>query len=507
MHALNGRNGYPIWKRPRLPDGLSQESLRNWTSPTLCDLNNDGTLEVVCIEPSPTVQANGVNQQHIQITMLDSTDGHIHWTFDTDTVFTHFHSFGDKILERMRPVSLRVGNDKSCFGVFLPGGDPRFVIGDYDGKVTQMKQNHRLRDARVLARHGAEGTSDLILVHDESGLSMVTADQLEKPLWQRSFPNAAQIHILNSRLGDSRNLTEIVAAMPSTDNTVLGIDTMSGATRWSCPGPIVRDRDDGVYITPSRIDYLGDIRQKSPLVSYTTAQAVECRQAVKMLSAEERLNKSGYMFADIERLPAQLPHTIADTRWHRALPWVADLKDIRQQVIPFVLWGTFLSLSMIILPLGYLRFLFSKGQFGLKTLLGLPIVAGVVLLSSMITSSVAYDFRSPQNQLFVGLTFAPPLLGIGILITLGVRGQKRSLAFWGFLTIAASLVWGALHLSTMFAQSPLLPQESIDWSGWHLIFLFGFYLTSWLMLLFYLALWLWSKLAQARTRTPLAPSP
>ncbi|XZE22494.1 protein kinase domain-containing protein [Pirellulaceae bacterium SH449] len=506
LRALSGNDGQLLWKRTRNPDSLFQESLQNWTTQTLCDLNKDGTLEVVCVEPAPLFQVDGINQQHVQIVMLDGSDGSEIWTKETDTVFTHFHSFGDKRGQLLRPVCLRPSDEKLNVGVLLPGGDSKFVVYDYNGQVGELKLKHRPRDAEIWVCESAAVGCDLLVVLDDSGLSAVSVDQLDRPLWERQFPTKGQMKILTVRPGTSTTSPEIVLAMPATDNCVFGIDAASGETRWSCPGPIVRDLDDGVYFTLKSIGFLGNRTGAAPLLTFATAHAVECRQAVRNTSGIVSSSRTDEPQLVGEKSAAQIMPAEKDVRWQRALPWVTILTEVQHHAISFLGWGVFFSVTMVVLPCAYLITLTSNCQFSMKALLGLPIVAGVFLFSVMVTPSEGIDFRGILNRYLVGLAFAPPLVGIGYLVKFGVKGERLSLVLWICAVIAVSSLWGAIQLRTMLAQSPLLPQERLDWTGWYHILWAGYYVMSWFMVLFYLVSWLRSKVFRIGVRKRLAGS-
>ncbi len=497
LRALNGLDGQLLWKRARHPDGLSQEGLRNWTTPTLCDSNGDGSVEVVCVEPTPMQTINGVNNQRVQVAMLAGANGRELWTHATNGIFTHFESFGEKRGQLLRPICLRMGDGTQRVGVLLLGGEPTFLTFDFSGQVEERHLKNLPRDAEVWVCKPGGTESDGIVFLDDSGLSVVPADRLTQPVWERRFVTTGQMKILAVRPNPTTSATEIVIAMPATDNRVLGIDANTGTTVWSCPGPIIRDQDDGVYIAPTRIDFLGNRTGSAPLVAYTTSHHSECRQAVIQDTSQN--SRSGFDESSLsrERVLAEIRTVSVDERWQRALPWVANLDASQGRATSFVFWGTFFSLTMIVLPMAYTMILISKRQFGLRALLGLPVLVGVFMFATLVTAMEDNDFRGIGNRLVIGVAFAAPLLAIGWLFRFAAMGKHFSLAIWIGMVIAVSVAWATFELQGMLAYAPLLPQETLDWSGWYLILWQSFFLTSWLMVAFYSVAWFGSTFLRA----------
>ncbi len=105
LRALSSKEGELLWTRRRNPDGLSQESLRYWTPPTVCDLDGDGCLEIASFEPSPMLAKGSSSKTSIQISLCSGIDGKELWTHVTQAPFTHFRSFNDWQGQPLRPLT------------------------------------------------------------------------------------------------------------------------------------------------------------------------------------------------------------------------------------------------------------------------------------------------------------------------------------------------------------------------------------------------------------------
>jgi serine/threonine protein kinase/outer membrane protein assembly factor BamB len=464
LRSLSGNDGQLLWTRDSHPDGLSQESLRHWTAPTVADLNGDGRIEVVCVEPSLMQNRGGTSQQNIQISMLAGSNGSEIWSHDTDVAFTHYQSFGEKLGQLLRPVRLRVAAGKQQAGIFLPGGNSKFVSLDYNGLVQERICKNPPRGAEVWVCDKLASGVDAVVFLDDNHLSIFPADQLDHPLWQRKL-ETGQTGILAIRAGGPAVSPEIVMSLGATDNSVIGIDASTGSTKWSCAGPIVRDLDDGVYIVPSRIAFLGNGADAAPLITYSTPHVSECRQAV-MRETVFNADRGGDVSIRSKQPPQLAVPGAIDVRWQRALPWVAELELSRGRVASFITWGLFFSLTMIVVPGVYAAFTISQRKFGLRTLMGLPIVVLVFLLAALVAVPPEdNDFRNVVNRLMVGIGFAPPLLTVALWLKQLAARRVMRVIFWGTSVVIVTGVWAAVQLWVSVTQSPLLPQESFDWSG------------------------------------------
>jgi serine/threonine protein kinase/outer membrane protein assembly factor BamB len=506
LRALHGKTGDLLWSRTRNPDGLSQESLRNWTPPTICDLNGDGNVEVACVEPSPQMNNGGINQQQVQVVLLQGSSGHEVWTHNTAANFTHFRSFGESEGKLLRPFSLRSDSQKSRVGMLLPGGEFNLVLFDFNGKFAERTIKSPPRSAAIWICEDSSVAASRMAFIENGILKLIAADQLDRVIWERDLGAMSQPSILAMHSSPLTNGIEIVVAKGATDNSVFGIEAATGAIRWSCPGPITRDLDDGVYYTPHQISFLRNSSNQPPLVAYSTDQLSECRQAVFRQTFGGPMGELSSAPPSFSRLPARIQTAHKDQRWLRNLPWAAEFSSSPRRIINFVLGGLFFASTLVVIPVVTVIFLLWHRQFGLRSMLVLPLVAGLVLSAALVTGPSDNDFRGVTNRLLTGLAFSPPVVAIGLWLYQVITRRKWQAMFWVIAVMVLSSVWGGIQLWIWLANTPLLPQESIDWSGWHHIIALGFYITSWIMVVVYGCLGLGQRIWTLRNSVRPTPT-
>ena len=101
------------------------------------------------------------------------------------------------------------------------------------------------------------------------------------------------------------------------------------------------------------------------------------------------------------------------------------------------------------------------------SLLVLPVIAGIVLTAAMVEVAADNDFRTLGARFGIGLMMAPPVIGIGLLVWWLATGRWRRAILWLVLTLVISALSAATTIAVALRQSPLLPEESLDWSGWY----------------------------------------
>jgi outer membrane protein assembly factor BamB len=508
LRALSGQDGKLLWSRPRQPDGLSQESLRNWTAPTICDLNGDGRSEVVLAEPMPMRSSAGVLSQEVGVVALDGDTGRERWSRPTGAVYTHFHSFSPRRGDMLRPVVLRAGRKQQRIGVYLPGGDDKFVIVDSDGQMQERKLSHQPQPVGLWTCDAdGDGVDEVVFV-DQSTLIAAPADRLGEALWKRPLGTIGQQQILKIEPPSGKRPPVIVLVTDPTDNSVLGIDAATGRTVWSCPGPNSRDPGDGVYMVPSRIALLGARPEETPLVYYAMGFVAECRQAVRAL-AEDRPGTQAHGGAvslasrGVAVATAKVDGLDLDSRWQRDLPWRSELELGGGRVAGFIGWGTFFSLTLVVIPVGYTLRLIIQRRFSLQALLVLPVVAGIFLTAALIQGPAESHLQGLVPRLISATGFAPPVVGLGLLVWWLARGRWKRASIWLGLVLVMSAIAAASIISTTLRHAPLLPEESLDWTGWYFILAVGAYMTSWLAMIVlpieFLIRAVWRRLVARRT--------
>jgi hypothetical protein len=145
-----------------------------------------------------------------------------------------------------------------------------------------------------------------------------------------------------------------------------------------------------------------------------------------------------------------------------------------------------------------------KRRFSLQTLLVLPVIVSVFLTAAMIRAPAEADFRNLTARLILAMSFAPPVVGIGLLTWWSAKGNWKRVTAWLGMIMLVSALAGGLTIFFTLRNSPLLPEESLDWTGWYHIVLVGAYLTSWIAMLVltleFLVKGIWKHVAARRSR-------
>jgi outer membrane protein assembly factor BamB/predicted Ser/Thr protein kinase len=490
LRALNGKNGELLWRRSRHSDGLSQQSLENWTAPTICDLEGDGQVEVVLVEPAPMKPAGAFSAQEVQVAALQGQTGEERWVRATGAVFTHFHSFSKRRGDLLRPVPLRSGSGGHRIGVFLPGGDGKLMVFSAEGESQERKLQHDPQPAGLWACDATGDGRDEIVFLDNNGLVLAAVDRLDEPLWTHPLEGMGQRQILKVEPRLEGQSPVIVLAADPTDNSVLGIEASSGKRIWTCPGPIPRDLTDGVYLVPQQIELLGARSGEMPLVAYTLSMVVDCQQAAQSIEVQDTattaasgpngVGSRSFAPRGVTVASPRLAGVSSDPRWKRDLPWRSELETGWVPIVRFIGWAMFFSLTLVVIPGVYLVRLVIVRRFGLQTLLALPVIAGIVLTAALVDAPADNDFKNLGARLAIGLLFSPPVVGIGLLVWWLATGRWRRTLVWLAIALLVSALSATSIVLISLRQSPLLPEESLDWTGWYHILAIGGYITSWI---------------------------
>jgi hypothetical protein len=147
-------------------------------------------------------------------------------------------------------------------------------------------------------------------------------------------------------------------------------------------------------------------------------------------------------------------------------------------LVEIVGWGSFFAIAIVIAPFRYLTKLLGRKRWNLRTLLVLPAVAGLFLTAALAPAHVDRDVPNLMQRFLMGLFFVSPLLAIGELARWCTKGRWKRVLLWLALVALFSAAAGGAALAVNLRQTPLEPEESFDWSGWHYILYVGGYLTA-----------------------------
>jgi serine/threonine protein kinase len=486
--ALSGLDGKLLWARERQPDGLSQQSLENWTAPSFCDFDGNGRPEIVLVEP--LAHTNNATHQWIEvaITLLDA-NGEEQWMRPTGSVFTHFNSFSSRNGALLRPIVIHSQNANesvhtktSRIALVLPSV-PKLVLIDGEGKVEARDiKSHSHEMSRIFALDtDHDGTEELFFV-DGDFVKSVQVNNLAEDQWTYSLGQLGQHKIIGIR--EASDLPPmLIAQTDCTRNRVIALHAKTGKPIWTCSGPIARADDMTSYVVPKQIAVLGNNDQQLPLVLFQYEFVNDCRQAILV---NQNASESDAPMLATYRASAHVSGFADDPRLKRPLPWASDFRgDAR--MIWFVIWGCFFALTLVCIPLTYLFQLVARRRFQLSFLLLGPVVAAILLHSAIVTAPEDHDFNGFLARLSVAMAFTPPLVAIAMMGRWIATRQWRMVTGWLVAVVICGLLIAAVSVTVSLRTTPLVENQSFDGSGWYLVLLPAMYAISWLMMLFLIA--------------------
>jgi predicted Ser/Thr protein kinase len=489
--VLSGANGKLLWSRPCLMDSNQQDSLEVWIPPAVCDLEGDGRPEMAFVELFVDDAQGGNSRARYRVAAVSARDGSPRWSWNSNVLAAYWNTVpGQSRGETLRPVVLAAGGNRCRIGAFLPGNEYSAVVFDADGSAHERKLGHPAYISSLWGCDVNGDGSDEAVFLDKSLLVVAPADRLDQPLWTHDSGSAGTDRILGISAGRKDRPPVVALVADSTDNTVLGFDAATGQVAWTCPGPIAR-ADDYSYMMPHQLALLGGGERELPFVYYDYASVARCRQAAatgNSLGQSRSAAAAGAVAHGVTAAPAVLHAASVDPRWQRNLPWVEEHISWRQGAA-FVAWGLIFSTLLVVVPAGYLARLVWLRRFGLRTLLVLPVIAGVFLTAALLRAQ-ENDFATLWGRLLIGLVFAPAVVSLGLLAWWSVKGQWRRVVWWLGVSvvfsglIAGAFLWGASR------TNPPLAEESYDWKGWYLIWFAGGYATSYVMIVVLTFKWL-----------------
>ncbi len=191
-----------------------------------------------------------------------------------------------------------------------------------------------------------------------------------------------------------------------------------------------------------------------------------------------------------DHVPAIIEPMRMDSRWQRPLPWAVEWEYASQGIVSFLLLGCFFALTMVVLPAATMMLALKRRQFGLRTLLVMPLLVSIFFFASLVPVPSEHDFRSVTGRLMIGVSFAVPMFAIYQWLKLILTNRYWQAATWLVVALGCSLIFASIQLTASLSRSPLLPQESIDWAYWYMVFLIGGYVTTYVMAIAHFIGWL-----------------
>lgn len=508
--ALSGKDGKVLWSRHCPQNPQEQLALENWPVPTICNLDGAGPAEVVAVEAISVDAAGQPTVPHHKVVCLQGDNGTEKWTWTSDAPIENWYETGSQTKgEMMRPRVLRTGTKEQQVAILFPGNEGQVVVFDSRGKRSELKANHQISAAGIWPCDANGDGKDEIALLDRGSVTVVPADQLEKPLWKVAVDSSEQKRILGVLPRGEKQAPVIVVARDATDNSVLGFDAATGRRVWSSPGLISRDAGDGVFHVARQVALLDSNAKRPPSIYYTYGAVSRSRQSAHVSTVAEKgqLDVRGVNIA-----AARITPSSRDDRWQRDLPW-AEFRAPIQDAVMVVLWSLLFAAFLVVLPGAYVARLLIVRRFSLRMLLALPLVAGLFLTTWLLKSSSLRDYPGLLPRLSFGFAFAPVVISLCLLAWWLLKGHWRRTLLWLGMTIVVSGICAAVLFAVAADRSPLMVEESYRFDGWYLIWFNGAYLTAWIMVIVlpikFLAIsaWKWLRRKPAHASPPAERPP
>jgi predicted Ser/Thr protein kinase len=485
--ALDGRDGSLLWSCPLQALGDVARSMQNAPPGAIADLGGDAKAEAVVM--SLNNDATQWGSCVLTVTALSGKDGRPRWTWSLPVNgYAHQVRPGEE-RGRLRPVPLRRADGKHWLAFTCVAEQAAtYVLNEAGKEVSSQRAVARDLDgsSQIFPIDAdGDGNDELVFIERE-GLALHAADNLEKRLWQRRDVK----HVLG--LLAPHALGRLLVASPQGPQ---GLDVRNGVTQWTVAGT----NDLAAMERGRSFDLLcAATERQPPLVAFQNGATTLVRSGTAPQTdiAEhwQATTQKAYIAQSLT----------SDPRLLRRLPWAIDSSEQLIRGVTMVAWSLFYAATLIALPVFYLAHLAKTRQWSLRTLLALPVIAGVALVGSQVHGP-EFDQQTLSGKFIAGLSVGAPWLFAGYLLGKWMLAQRwRAIAMWMLSGIAVTvLVVPSLILVTVDARAHA--GERWSWEGWYLIFFPGFFITAtltmWGSVIWWFVRLAWRATARCRTRT------
>jgi outer membrane protein assembly factor BamB len=456
LRALSGKDGRILWRQDLVASQRS-DPLTECIPPAAGDLDGDGLPEAVIAAITESPDDQGVATTQIRLTAVNGKTGEKIWERAVPAERYYAVVQSDyQVANRVRPLLVRRGS-KQWVALLTRRADRHHLrlmneAGNLASEKTLAAQyvqpNSRLWSCDV------DGDDrDELIFFDGNRLCVAPADKLDQPLWT-SRPDEWGVGAVKGILPDAPLGPQLVIRGRSGTNSLHGLSVASGALCWTIVGPRASTEAPGTLLRPS-----GD---SPPLAYFAFPGVALVRQGTVMNGGELKFPSA------INVTQTAVASATQDPRLLRPLPWTPQDYDV--VALPrFVAWTAFYGVVLLAVPMLYIRHLIRRKQWGLKTMLLLPVVAGIFLMG-VIINGPDNDFQALPNKLMVATVMAgPPMFALYQLARWIAQGRWALALVWLALGIVAAIVIGAVVWQADHRGGPFQPGEQFSWEGWYWI--------------------------------------
>jgi hypothetical protein len=527
LRAFSGADGTVLWRHP-LPaaQGDHFAALGDVPPTAIGDLRGDGRPEVVVLAFEDAPGASGGQVRTAHLWALDAKDGSARWHWSAEVpqlcgkdIQTYRP---DHLKNRPRPLLLRTKAGRSEVCLNLWGEPGQVVVVDDQGKqVVQLPLSTPApapTSFRVWVCDIDGDGSDEVLIPQPENLLAVRPHKPDSPLWQRRTDAPSWNEVIGIVPGSQgmsptvivRTITvsmspSVAAGTPvvlirepeAGDSRVQfiqsrldGLDAATGRVRWSCPSPpcgrsgpctaaLLSAGDD--RLPPQVLFTLGSTSQVREAVLKGTNGRPETKAAATAPTWGPDSLAAAPPDAMGDAVDATLRPRSKDPRLLRKLPWA---RENRASEMAYAIGlAAFYSVTLVILPVGYVGWLVWRRQWGLRTMLLAPVVLAVMMMGAMI-GPYRGDFSVVLLEKWTqGFAALPAFVFLALTIRWYVKHRWRRLAVWHGIAVLLAVVATAVALLIIvpLEGGSLQPGERWDLEGWYCAWFAGAYLTAWAM--------------------------
>lgn len=478
LWAVDGRTGEPLWKL-KLPRNGDANPFKNRSRCTPVDLDDDGRQELLVMAYEETTGDRGQRLRWHHL-MAVNGDGDVRWRWKASTprIFDWYH---DEPLDRRGPIVFANAAQEPLvalpFTVEATVSRNELVVLDAQGQPVVRRDVGSSMGFRVWSvKHPARQTNLAVLTNVQR-LWAVDLDNPQESRWTRELGGrdpAVDARVIGLGMqADSPPVLHL--RFGSGDNRLEGIDAWTGATTWTCRGPTPRNRHGWIHV--DTIAVLDQTREVPSRIFFQHGHVAQSRQA----SLPRISPRRGVAKVALTRAQPSLRVASNDPRLLRQLPWNHGIDELVEAAATYWIWASFYCLTLVLLPAAALWAISWRRQWGLRTLVFLPVAAAIFL--------VGYGTNGPQpivlntwQKIIIGVGFVPILISLASYACWLVTRQWRAVRWWtltaGIVTV--TLAATALVLSNT-GSGAWLPGERYSLDGWYWIVVAGVYMTGWMM--------------------------
>ncbi len=511
LRALNGVNGSILWRRRLATPANDSDAFLNLSTPLAADLNRDSVPEVLLLEyirrdamtdqllpaEEANAQADAQDQaaRHAHLTAL-ANNGRQKWQVQIPVDDQCGRAGPDPARQAVKPmpqvIHTRDGATLVCLGLWGWSEPGKIVVFDGSGRQLAHREVASTHFRPVIHDVNGDGGDDILVISENKLLAMDPAAQLavtwEWPLPLNSFPIPEprivgvlpRVRSDKVDSGEAANAVRTPAVVVQAGSMLYGISGRTGKPVWHWTGPQPHSQTGFAY--PGSASLLpGPAPSPACAVFGFGDQLLACVEASALDAGSDasRAARTRALGLHKQARAAAIPAGAArsDPRLLRSV-MSFDAAIPRQQMAS----GLLMSLLVVVVPGWMTLRMIRRRTWGMGTVLAVPLLAALVLTALLVPLPLVDvrpmfpEYDRTTQRLLAALNFAPVVVLFLALLRLAVRRRWRHLLAWCAFAVAAAVGFAYIHRSQ---YPPLGPGERYTISVWQLPWETGFYLASW----------------------------